>query len=189
MWKVFLQKLRVRHLPGNGVDIFGIKCPTISSTSWEWCQLHLPLMQKYATKTTFSICIGLTVWFPQNMHGHLYRYFCHFYWKWPISLIELEILTLSLSLSLSLSLPLSLLSLPLSPSLSLSLPLSPCLSSLSLPLSLSLSLSLSVCHFIPSFWNNSATVREGVTKFEMPRQKLLNKCLFLFIAPFDLWPK
>ena len=55
-------------------------------------------------------------------------------------------------------------------------------------LSLSLSLSLSVCHFIPSFWNNSATVREGVTKFEMPRQKLLNKCLFLFIAPFDLWP-
>ena len=54
--------------------------------------------------------------------------------------------------------------------------------------SLSLSLSLSVCHFIPSFWNNSATVREGVTKFEMPRQKLLNKCMFLFIAPFDLWP-
>ena len=53
-------------------------------------------------------------------------------------------------------------------------------------LSLSLSLSLSVCHFIPSFWNNSATVREGVTKFEMPRQKLLNKCMFLFIAPFDL---
>ena len=51
---------------------------------------------------------------------------------------------------------------------------------------LSLSLSLSVCHFIPSFWNNSATVREGVTKFEMPRQKLLNKCMFLFIAPFDL---
>ena len=50
----------------------------------------------------------------------------------------------------------------------------------------SLSLSLSVCHFIPSFWNNSATVREGVTKFEMPRQKLLNKCMFLFIAPFDL---
>ena len=49
-------------------------------------------------------------------------------------------------------------------------------------------LSLSLCHFIPSFWNNSATVREGVTKFEMPRQKLLNKCLFLFIAPFDLWP-
>ena len=48
------------------------------------------------------------------------------------------------------------------------------------------SLSLSVCHFIPSFWNNSATVREGVTKFEMPRQKLLNKCMFLFIAPFDL---
>ena len=46
--------------------------------------------------------------------------------------------------------------------------------------SLSLSLSLS------SFWNNSATVREGVTKFEMPRQKLLKKCLFLFIAPFDL---
>ena len=45
-------------------------------------------------------------------------------------------------------------------------------------LSLSLSLSLS----------NSATVREGVTKFEMPRQKLLKKCLFLFIAPFDLWP-
>ena len=43
-----------------------------------------------------------------------------------------------------------------------------------------------VCHFIPSFWNNSATVREGVTKFEMPRQKLLNKCMFLFIAPFDL---
>ena len=41
-------------------------------------------------------------------------------------------------------------------------------------------------YFIPSFWNNSATVREGVTKFEMPRQKLLNKCLFLFIAPFDL---
>ena len=38
--------------------------------------------------------------------------------------------------------------------------------------SLSLSLS-SICHFIPSFWNNSATVREGVTKFEMPRQKLL----------------
>ena len=37
-----------------------------------------------------------------------------------------------------------------------------------------------------SFWNNSATVREGVTKFEMPRQKLLKKCLFLFIAPFDL---
>ena len=33
---------------------------------------------------------------------------------------------------------------------------------------------------------NSATVREGVTKFEMPRQKLLNKCMFLFIAPFDL---
>ena len=31
-----------------------------------------------------------------------------------------------------------------------------------------------------------ATVREGVTKFEMPRQKYLNKCLFLFIAPFDL---
>ena len=50
------------------------------------------------------------------------------------------------------------------------------------------SLSLSLCHFLPSFWNNSATVREGVTKFEMPRQKLLNKCLFLFIAPFDLWP-
>ena len=48
------------------------------------------------------------------------------------------------------------------------------------------SLSLSLCHFIPSFWNNSATVREGVTKFEMPRQKLLKKCLFLFIAPFDL---
>ena len=22
----------------------------------------------------------------------------------------------------------------------------------------------------------------------MPRQKLLNKCMFLFIAPFDLWP-
>ena len=43
-----------------------------------------------------------------------------------------------------------------------------------------LSLSLS------SFWNNSATVREGVTQFEMPRQKLLNNCLFLFIAPFDL---
>ena len=47
-------------------------------------------------------------------------------------------------------------------------------------------LSPSLCHFLPSFWNNSATVREGVTKFEMPRQKLLNKCLFLFIAPFDL---
>ena len=47
---------------------------------------------------------------------------------------------------------------------------------------------LCLCHFIPSFWNNSATVREGVTKFEMPRQKLLKKCLFLFIAPFDLWP-
>ena len=47
-------------------------------------------------------------------------------------------------------------------------------------LSLSLSLSLSVCHFIPSFWNNSATVREGVTKFEMPRQKLLkNVCFYL----------
>ena len=46
--------------------------------------------------------------------------------------------------------------------------------------------SLSLCHFLPSFWNNSATVREGVTKFEMPRQKLLKKCLFLFIAPFDL---
>ena len=55
-------------------------------------------------------------------------------------------------------------------------------------LSLSLSFSLSLCHFLPSFWNNSATVREGVTKFEMPWQKLLNKCLFLFIAPFDLWP-
>ena len=58
--------------------------------------------------------------------------------------------------------------------------------SLSRALSLSLSLSLSLCHFLPSFWNNSATVREGVTKFEMPRQKLLKKCLFLFIAPFDL---
>ena len=47
-------------------------------------------------------------------------------------------------------------------------------------LSLSLSLSLSVCHFIPSFGNNSATVREGVTKFEMPRQKLLkNVCFYL----------
>ena len=45
----------------------------------------------------------------------------------------------------------------------------------------SLSLSLSLISY-------SATVREGVTKFEMPRQKLLNKCLFLFIAPFDLWP-
>ena len=45
---------------------------------------------------------------------------------------------------------------------------------------------LSLCHFLPSFWNNSATVREGVTKFEMPQQKLLKKCLFLFIAPFDL---
>ena len=45
---------------------------------------------------------------------------------------------------------------------------------------LSLSLSLSLCHFIPSFWNNSATVREGVTKFEMPRQKLLkNVCFYL----------
>ena len=52
----------------------------------------------------------------------------------------------------------------------------------------SLSLSLSLSHFMPSFWNNSATVREGVTKFEMSRQKHLNKCLFLFIAPFDLWP-
>ena len=41
-------------------------------------------MQKYATKTTFSICIGLIVWFTQNMRGHFYRYFCHFYWKWPI---------------------------------------------------------------------------------------------------------
>ena len=38
----------------------------------------------------------------------------------------------------------------------------------------------------PPFY--SATVREGVTKFEMPGQKLLTKCLFLFIAPFDLWP-
>ena len=87
LWKVFLQKLWLRHLPGNGVNIFGIKCggATISSKSWEWSQLYLPLMQKYATKTTFSICIGLTVWFPQNMHGHFYRYFCHFYWKWPIS--------------------------------------------------------------------------------------------------------
>ena len=47
-------------------------------------------------------------------------------------------------------------------------------------LSLSLSLSLSLCHFKPSFWNNSATVREGVTKFEMPRQKLLkNVCFYL----------
>ena len=68
----------------------------------------------------------------------------------------------------------------LSLSLSLSLSL--------LSLSLSLSLFLSLCHFLPSFWNNSATVREGVTKFEMPQPKLLNKCLFLFIAPFDLWP-
>ena len=81
----------------------------------------------------------------------------------------------SLSLSLSLSLPLFL-------------SLSRSLFSLSLPLSLSSSLSLSLCHFIPSFWNNSATVREGVTKFEMPRQKLLKKYLFLFIAQFDLWP-
>ena len=36
------------------------------------------------------------------------------------------------------------------------------------------------------FFEYSATVREGVTKFEMPGQKLLKKCLFLFIAPFDL---
>ena len=71
-------------------------------------------------------------------------------------------------------------SLSLSPSLPPSLPPSLISSSLSL------SLSLSLCHFLPSFWNNSATVREGVTKFEMPRQKLLNKCLFLFIVPFDL---
>ena len=37
-------------------------------------------------------------------------------------------------------------------------------------------------------FESSLSLSLSVRLFEMPRQKHLKKCLFLFIAPFDLWP-